>query len=121
MAMSSFYLPPGLSQDQTNAQSKAAEEAGGVSIWFWHGVIYYRSGPAMEDINLPGTPMDAHQVAVEYIGGRYHILVDGAAVYTSDPTNARPQVLWFGLPFILPNTCGWDSLDISSVSITPLP
>ncbi len=121
LAMSSFYLPPGLSQDQTNARSKAAEEAGGVSIWFWNGVIYYRSGPVVENIDMPGTRTDARQVAIEYTGGRYHILVNGAAVYTSDPTSARPQVLWFGLPFVLPNACGWDSLDISSASVTPLP
>lgn len=119
--MSNFLLAPGLRQDETNRQSKAAEEAGGISIWFWRGVIYYRSGAVMEDITMPGSTLDWRQVTVLYTGGRYHILVDGNGVYTSDPTSARPQVLWFGLPFKLPNDCGWDTVDVGNVSVTTTP
>lgn len=121
VAMASFILPPGLLQDEANQQSAAAEAKGGVSIWFWHDQIYYRSGPAREDIAMPNPGTDWHDVTVKYVGGQYQIVVDGIALYTSARTTARPQALWFGYPSELLNTCVWDTLEVSHIAVGALP
>jgi hypothetical protein len=120
VVMASFVLPAGLSQIDTNKQSQAAE-ATGVSVWFWHNVIYYRSGSTREDISIADLGQSFHQATVRYIGNKYQILLDGNPLYTSPATSARPQAIWFGLPFNLENTCEWDTLEVSQVTVGSLP
>ncbi len=122
IAMASFLLPPGLSHQETNQMSSAAE-ANGVSIWFWKNVLYYRAGQTREDVNLNHTGSAWRQATVEYSGDRYQISLDGSPVYTSGPAAVRPTTLWFGLPFELEAgyNCQWDMLEISEVRVETIP
>lgn len=123
IAMASFILPAGVTLDESNRLSSSAEAAGGVSIWFWHEVVYYRSGPDHPNIPLPGSYTSAHAVNVEYVGDQYSILADGARIFTSNPTAARPKVIWLGHNADLGSghECPWDTLEVDYVKVESLP
>ncbi len=120
IAMASFVLPPGLSHPDTDQLSSGAE-AKGISIWFWHNVLYYRAGAVHEDISFNASS-GWHLATVEYIGGKYRLAIDNTTVYTSTQTTARPAVIWLGLPFDLGagKSCQWDSLEISNARVEAL-
>ncbi len=120
IAMANFVLPAGLSHADTDRLSSGAE-ASGISNWFWRTAAYYRAGSVREDISL-NLSAGWHIATADYTARVYRLALDGTTIYTSSQTNARPAVLWMGVPFDLGsgNSCQWDSLEISNVHVESL-
>ncbi len=121
IVLASYRLPEGLSHDETNRISQAAESSGGLSLWFWYNVIYYRAGTTHQDIPVSNAPSAWHVATIDYHGGVYTISIDGGPVYTSPTTTVRPQLVWLGNPFVMDANCQWDSLDVSTVLVETMP
>ncbi len=121
IVLASFRLPEGLSHDETNRVSQSAEAGGGLSIWIWYNVLYYRQGATSENIPVSNSTGAWHIATIDYSGNVYRISIDGASVFSSPPTAVRPQLIWIGNPFELGSNCQWDTLDLSTVLVEQMP
>jgi hypothetical protein len=122
IAMASFFLPSGLSQDETNRLAIAAE-ANGVSIWLWRESANYRSGPQRPDFRLSSPNTNWTAATIEYVRSRYTLSINGVRFFESNPTGARPQILWVGQPIELGAgvECPWDTIEVNLVRVEAIP
>lgn len=110
------FLPP------AGSNTPPPPQANEVSIWFGHDAAHFSDDLESQDIAVPDLGTDWHVVSVRYIQDEYVLRIDGKAVFTSRPTGARPQFIWFGNPADLGqgHPCEWDTLEIQKAQVDAL-
>ncbi len=123
--MTSYLVPPGLTQNEAANRQRTAE-ANGVQIGVWQDIsnglqLWFRSGADRADVPFPGPNSNWNEMTIKYLGGQYMLYLNGRLTYTSQKSTFRPRYIWIGHPADLGADCQWDTLEVDYIRVESLP
>ncbi len=110
----SFVQPQGFRWTPVDGTSQ-------LSFFIWHEAIWYDTQSRRQKVPVLGDYASTREITVSYQNGQYRVVEEGALIFTSDMTSARPRYIAFGNAAIQANNCSWDSLEIDSLRTERLP